>query len=372
MPRHRYPTGYTKMKRPKVRLPKQKLTIPQPKSSELVKLFKKTLTGSVASRTAIFFEIVGWWDGAITYYLSKTPLTPGQVKKYEIANKVRNTALGQGVTDGERINALERVIQLYEAIWDTHKVPSIKSYLTKFELTKTHLDAKEAVLTARFSNVLNALNAAFKPLGIEVAVHKSEVPRQLDGVGKILLSQSLVKVLSDKARKEGLLPVIFSEAPTVLKAISIERDDQGNSALNLQKYFNQVPVMLANVLQFCGTVARSAVFKASPDELEATVLSTVATAPSTPKAPKQPRAAGSAPRSFGGGPLIAGKYKPGSAMAILYTALADQAAHAQTDIFKNLAVGDPMGRVKALMKHGTEFGKWKVEVNGGKIQMTVT
>lgn len=370
MPRHRNRFGYTKMKGPKVRVPKQKLSLPQPKHSVLVKLFKNTLTGSVASRTAVFFEIVGWWDNAINYYLSKSPLTPAEVKKYEIANKVRNTALGQGVTDAERINALERVIQLYEAIWGSQKVPSIKPYLEKFEATKTVLEEKEQKLTQKFSNVLDALNAAFKPLGIEVAVHKSEVPRQLDGIGKILLSQSLIKVLSDKARKEGLLPVIFSEAPTVLKAISIERDDQGNSALNLQKYFQQVPVMLQNVLQFCGTVARSTVFKASPESLEATVHSTVATAPSTPKAPRQPRPAG-APRTFGGGPLVGGKYKQGSAMAILYAALEDQAEHPQAEIFKSLAVSDPMGRVKALKIHGDQFGKWKVTINGGKIQMTL-
>lgn len=362
------------MRTPKVKLPKKKLGLPKPQTKVLLDAYKRTVTGQTAARVAAFFEAIQWWDDAINYYLSVSPLNPDQVKQYEKANKVRSLAIGAGATDGERINALERVITLYEKIWETQKPPSLVPFLAKFNDQLAELNAREAKLAARFQLVTNILNDTFKPMGVEFAVTKSDVPRQFDGMNKILLSESLARVLSDKARKEGYLPVIFSEAPTVLKAASVERDIQGNAALNLQNYVKAVPAMLGNVLRFSGTVDRHKVFRSSPETLEASVGTVVSNPTVAPKEPRvvRPSTNGAVPRpKLQKGPLVGGKFKPGSAMATLYNMVVDGKVWPLGDVLSKLPVGDPMGRVKALQKIGADTKKWNVTLTKTTIQMEV-
>jgi hypothetical protein len=297
------------------------------------------------------------------------------MKAYETANKLRRQAVsvatgGQsGVTDGERIAFLERTILKYESIWSSHKPTSLQPYLDKLNATKTVLESKEERLGAKHADILEALNTAFGPTGFQVTIAAAEAPRSFDGVNTIILSPALAKTLSEKARKEGLLPVVMSETPTILKALAVERDTEGNSALNFQLYFQKVPMMLESILKFCATVPRHKVFKACPETLEATEGATVAA-----KAPRQPteRAKNTTPRPAGAsGPKVGGQFKAGSAMANLYQLLEDQVNKSLADILKALPVSDPMGRVKALQKIGESNGRWTVKMNGGNIQMVV-
>jgi len=222
--------------------------------------------------------------------------------------------------------------------------------------------------------VTNILNDTYKPMGVEFSIVKSDTARQFDGINKILLSETLAKVLVAKAKKEGYLPVIFSEAPTVLKVASIERDLQGNAALNLQNYMKVVPTMLENVLRFAGTVDRHRIFRMSPDSLEASVGTVVSNPSETTKEPRVARPNnGTVPRpKLQTGPLVGGKFKQGSAMATLYNTVADGQVHPLGDILAKLPVGDPMGRVKALQRIGSETKKWTVTLTKTTVQMAVT
>lgn len=367
--RHNY-----RMTSPKVKLPKaKKNTLPKPQPKELVEAYKNTVTGNVAARVQGFFAAITWWDTAVAYYLSKAPLTASDIKLYEKANKLRTQAVsvvsgGQaGVTDGERIAFLERALLCYHQVWKD--APALQPHLDKYNAQAKELAAKESKLTDRFAVLLNALNGAFTPLGITFTIHDGDGPREFDGVSKIMISKPLAKVLADKVRKEGLLPAIFSEAPLVLKALSIERDAEGNASLSLHRYFEQVPVMMAKVLEYFGTVERAKVFRAAPDELEATV-GTITTG-ATPK-PRAARPISTTPRpKLQSGPLVGGKFKAGSAMAQLYSLLQDQTVKPLADITKQLAVGDPMGRIKALVKIGDESKRWKVTLTSTTVKMEV-
>lgn len=365
MPR-RY--GYSYMKTPKVKLPKQKQKIPMPKVSVLAEAYKETVTGSDTARIAAFNKALIWWDEAIIHYLSKAPLDAAQVKKYEVANKARSLALGTGATDGERINALERTLQLYEKIWASQQPPSITPYLEKYTAQKTELDAKNAAIAAKYQFIVDSLNSAFKDAGVSFEVQHAEKDRQFDGHNKIILSKKLAKELVIKSRKEGILPVLFSEANTVMKVAAIETSVDGQSAMNFHKYYEQVPKIMANILAFCGSIDRKNVFKAAPTALEATATNGTQ-ASATPK-PQTQRSTAPRPK-MSSGPLVGGAFKPGSAMATLYAALADQAPKATADVLKLLPVGSPMGRLKALIDIGQKNGKWTVTMSGNTVQMTV-
>jgi hypothetical protein len=260
---------------------------------------------------------------------------------------------------------------MYEKIWaSTHKVPPFKPYAEKFQANQAKHDAREKVLQTRFADVLQALNAAFAPLDLQFTVHQSEVARQFDGQRTILLSQGLCKALVERAKKEGLLSVLFSEALVTLKARSIEADDQGRHVLNVQKILSNVPKALTGILQYCDSVPRSKVFKAAPESLEASagevpVRRQREQKPKDPNAPKRSVKRGSEEK-------IGGRYLPGSAMAILFERLSDGAPKAMSDVLAGLAVANPFDRLNWLRKHGDESGRWKVSINGNVVQMTLS
>jgi len=342
-----------------------------PKPGRLLDCYRRSITGSDSGRVAAFFDALNWWDEAMTYYLSIKPLDVNQVKKYDTANKVRTLAVDPGAAEGERVNALERCIKLYEKIWDDRKPPAVQSFLDKYNTEKADLAAKEQALTAKYNVVLEALNHSFSPIGIEFAVQVSDVARQFDGNNKVLLSRTLAKVLSEKARKEGLLPVVFSEAYTVLKAASVERDASGTHALNFQKFYTLFPKMMESILQFCGTVDRHKVFKAVPVLLEATVSSQVNGAAATPKMPRVPGA--HRPRMQSSGPLVGGKYRPGCSFAVLYQVLEDQQPKPLADVLASITTlaTNPMDRLKWLKKRGIEWNLWTVTITKHDVQMEI-
>lgn len=351
-------------KGPKVKPPAK------PKSKELTGAYKKLISGSRQARIQALYEAINWWDVAVKYFLSKKPMDANALSTYEKANKARVLGLDTGATEGEKEMALSRCLKLYEKIWAaSNGVPEIDPYLQTLNQEQAKLEAKELALQARYTDTLDALNKSFEPLGMSFGVQKSDIARQLDGK-RILLSQDLCKVLSNKGRSEGLLSVLFSEAVTAVKAAAVETDAEGRATLNIQKILSDIPVMFQSILTFCDSVPRSKVFRAAPETLEATVGASVASSkPRQPRDPNKPHTSQGPRRS---GLRVGGRYLPGSAMAILYEQLQDQLAHPLSEILKGLAVGNPADRLKWLTRHGDETGKWKVTVSGNTVQMKMS
>lgn len=353
-------------------LPKQA----KPEIKDLAAAYKKYVNGSTTARVQALHEALAWWDVAIPYFLSKKPMELAQLKSYERANKARALGIG-GVTEGEQESGLRTTINLYEKIWggDTSVVPSFQPFLDKYNQQKKELEAKEEALKAKYNSLLESLNGAYAEVGIKFAVQKSSVARQIDGRNLVLISQDLAKVLADRMKSEGLLSALLSEATTVVKVVSIEQDDQGRHSLNVQKMVQQLPVVLTNILRYCETVPRNKVFKSAPEVLEANVSQTGNTkhAPKiqVPKIPRDPNAPKKSFGGRGGGPKVGGRYIPGSAMATLYERLQDEQQKTLKDIFQGLTVGNPADRLKWLIRHGADSGKWSITVSGDKVQMRV-
>ena len=340
---------------------------PKPEFKALLGAYKKYSSGSITIRLQALYEVVGWWDGAVPYYLSKKPVNAAQLKTYETANKAR--ALGfQGTTPGEQETGLLTAIRLYEKIWATdHKVPAFGPYADKYRANQAKHEARERVLQNRFADVLQALNSAFTPLGLDFTVQKSDVARQFDGNHTILLNEELCKVLAERSKKEGLLSVLFSETVVVLKATSIEADDQGRHTLNVQKILSNVPNALSGILKYCDSVPRSKVFKAAPETVEAVVGEVTAKKQRAvkqrdPNAPKRTIQRGATEK-------VGGRYVPGSAMAVLYERLCNQTPQALSDALAGIPVANPLDRLNWLRKHGEATGQWKVSISGNVVQM---
>lgn len=349
---------------------------------DLEAAYKKLLSGSTTARVQALYEALNWWDLNIPVFLTRASLDSSGISTYEKANKARALGVGSGSGDEERETALRHCIKLYEKLWAAaNKLPTIAVYLERLEAERAKLEAQEAVLRARHEETLGALQSAFSPIGMKFQVQKSAIARQFDGINTIILSEDLCKVLMSKARSEGMLSVLFSEAITALKAASVERNDDGSSYMNVQKLAGCIPSVLSGILQYCDGVPRGKVFKAAPDvdAVEATVTSYTPRQARQPREPKvytpRPQRDPNAPkvkRTFGHGPMVGGMYRPGSSIAIMFQRLEDFKPHELADVASGLNIASPMERLKWIIRHGKETGKWRISVNGSTVQMHTT
>lgn len=68
--------------------------------------------------------------------------------------------------------------------------------------------------------------------------------------------------------------------------------------------------------------------------------------------------------------LVAGRYKPGASMAILYEAMQDGEWHGEKELQK-LITAKVTDRMHWLTVHGQETGQWEVHVKGSKYKLVV-
>jgi len=349
------------------RLPKPpKRKKPQkPKVKELTDAYRQYVSGNIETRVTALAKALKWWDQAIEYFIFDKPLNAKQVKLYGLSNKTRTLGARVESTEPERELALVRTIEMYQKIWTS--APSFNSHKAKFESVRVRLEQKQKQVESRHRFVLESLNETFESMGVKFVVSKSDVARQFDGSGTILINPDLTKVLGNKARREGVLPVLFSEAFTVLKAAAIERNTSGDAVLNLERFAKLVPVMLGAILTHCGKVERAKVFKLCPETVEAKVDTEVKSRDTSPRT----GGGGSGPKRTRKGPKVGGRYMPGSAMAMVYERLADQKPHPLSQVLDGIPVSNPMDRLKWLQKHGVQTKDWTVEISGNTVQMTL-
>jgi hypothetical protein len=287
-------------------MPKAKA--PRYKVNDLKAIYKRYITGDVSARVAVLAEAVIWYDGVIPHLIAKKPMDDSEKSLYSKANKAREYGR-RGGTEEEQDSGYATCLRTYEKIFGSRidGLPKADTYIDQYKKLKPKLDAKTTELALRYATVLDALNNSFKPLGIEFAVHKAdpEHPRQFDGTNKILISTELGKALTEKARSEGLIATVFSEAVTALKAAALEKDaTTGEFAYNFPKLIELVPLMLQAVLDYCYKVPRAKLFKqATPG----------ATTPVTPKT-HTPRQPGVRPPHVGGRRTADLPFMPGSSV----------------------------------------------------------
>jgi hypothetical protein len=345
-----------------------------PPKQQLANIYKAFSSPQVGMRVSALYEALRWWDGAMQVYMTQTPLDANRAKSLIQANKARTLGLSASTPD-ESETAMAQCIRLYEKLFNQSS-PSIKEAYERFKDTRDRLALKEHAWVDRFKVVLEPLNEAFKVFGKKFVITQQTASggREFDGDNTIFLPQALAKSLLLKMKQEGVLAVLFSEAFTVVKSFGFEKDVATDTHVpNLERMLDAVPIMLDAVLQYCNVAPARHVFKQYLGSLEA-INEVVATLRPNPTlaAAKVPR-----PQRFrvggkqAGGPRV-GIFLPGSAMALLYTALEDGAWHSIAKVLAPLPVSNPMGRLKSMESLGKQNGLWHVDINmPDKVRMIV-
>lgn len=342
-----------------------------PKGKELAIPYSRFVSAEVQERVAALAEAIQWWDAAMLVYLAEAPLSPEDIKSFDKATKARQLAI-HGTTDDERETGFLRTVEIYEKIWaDKYNLPRIKDSRATLAATIDQLKAEEVEFAKRFEDITNVLNTAFSSFGVSFVVSRGATcDREFDGFQTISLSANLCKALAEKRRKEGTLSLLLSEAYTVLKASGFEHAPDGTAGLNYQKAFKNVPNMFAAVMAACASTGGK-VLKHAPATVQAAGVPGKVKAIRTPSGAPRAASTGPRPKLQRGGQKVGGKYVAGSAMAILYERLEDQASHPVSEILAGLSVGNPMDRLKWLVKHGEETKRWTVVIAGNTVQMTI-
>lgn len=356
--------------------------VPVPRQSELKEIFKKLITANISNRIAALGEALDWWDNAQKNFLTNSKLEPQQIKLMSLALKSRNLAIGAG-TEPEKEQALLTALKLVEKIWVKKLVITHVEYYKKYEENKVTLEAKEKAYAERFQAITEAIDSAFKDLGLTYQVVKNTTQggiREFDGEGKVLLTLNLAKELREKYKTEGLLPVLFSEAQYAMQCAGVDKindpDNPGQTkhVLSYKKMVEAFPKVLEGILTYMANLPKNKIFKGYNGSLQATAPTVAQTTTTKVHTPKVKSSSGSGQtRAHGSrkGTKVGGRYAPGSAMAELYTRLSDQKPHSISDLTKGLSVNNPMDRLRYLMKHGKRSGNWQITISGNTIQMTI-
>ena len=319
----------------------------KPKISDLKVAHRKLLVANSMGRIIALLEAVSWWDAQILYMINRSGcLDDRQIKIIHRADLMRKLSLGT-TASGEKETALYQTLRQYEQLWPLESIPSIESAYALYEAQKDRLNRAEARMVIRYQKLVGVLNSAFQPSQVGFLVTKSDKAQRFDGAGRIILSTSKADDLLDLLRAEGPLSVIYAEAPAVARVAGIDRDTSGNRSFSVQKCMAHLPQIFDDIKKFCADYLvenkAHSLFKAS------STASMSVSAPS-PRAPRKPS----------GGPKIAGRYKPGSALAEYFKILADECHHSYQDLQAVYYVKFPKDTVWYIKDHGKHNGRWSV------------
>jgi len=333
----------------------------KPKVSDLRNTYRKIVSVTVTARVMAMMQALAWWDVYISYMLHKHgAMNAQQANTFRRANMARNLALNTNV-DGEKETALYQTIKQYERLWDADSIPSIEDAYAAYDAQRARLETAERKIRERYQVLVDLLGQAFSTFSLTFTVAKGEKAHSFDGNKTVTLSVDHASALLRRLRSSGPLSVLFAEAPIVLRASGVERDEHGNHALNPRRVLKNLSVMFSGLEDYCYSFVA---------ENKAAKLIRKADAQSTTTQSTRSTTKRRAPRKSSG-PKVAGRYTPGSALAEYFKILVDGEFHTYQELQSAFYVKFPKDTVWYIKDHGKKNGRWTVTQSKGGAQMDI-
>jgi len=322
----------------------------QPTTAELTAALAHLLTINTSERIGALASVVSWYEGYIPFV--RTGFDPKEEKLFQRGLLCAIQGRG-GATDGEREQGLRTAVKMYEKALASKGVPSIEAYYTKLDEERTRLEQAAAAVRAKYNDALEPLERCFRTLAIGFEIRKTDKPRQFDGDGHIIYSETYAAELIERCKVEGSMAMVLGEASAVIKAASVVKDALGKPSMDL----NRMNTLLPNLFSCLTDHARIGAFRVN------TTVSSTSTTTSTTKTPKVAPAPTPKPHV---GTKASPNYRPGSLSAILLARL--QAAPAGwiyfEDLFNGISSKAPRRLLQDLIRDGRTFGQWTITLTG--------
>lgn len=336
----------------------------RPKVKNLRMVYKGILSVSIGDRIAALHYGLQWYDGVVTYLLSKKliPLAPAnqptpEQKRLALAVKARNQAAGTTI-DFEKESALLLAIKSYEIACAAIKPIKVEKFYDLFNKKKAVLEAKQQRLEQKFGAIFGLMQ---KVVGsrFKITTIDAQKPMQYNpNLTTLNYNREASKALALQYKAEGFLPVFASQANVFARNASLQPDGAGGFLYDAEKHNESLVALMVDLVAFLKT--------SDAPRKGQLIRNGVAPAPQAPKAPRVPGAPRAAAGPRGKGPRVLGFIIPGTAIHKAYENLADQQWHTMAAAIVGVNNADPAGRVKQLQRYGREKGTFDVEFDATK------
>lgn len=353
-------------KAPKPQLPSK------PKTSDLRAILKGYITADVTSRLNTLAYALQWYDGALQYCVARRKVGPDLTKTLDRAVNARKQGLGTNILP-EKEQAHRTSVLLYEKVCGFLHPPSAKAVFDKYFQKKDLFEKKQESIGEKFGDFVELITKALQPKNpegnaLQIIVTDAQKPFGFDPtITQVSYDRAEARRVKDKIRREGLLPAAIDEAARLARGAAYEPapDGSGKYMVNAKKMLEAYHAILQNFVTYASTDP------AAPKRLAKRPVAVQVVAgqsvPSTTSRPKVARTPGASK-----GPKVLGLYIQGGAMAIVGQYLADhnQQWFEQAELQK-LVAAEVAGRLKAMQKHGIQYGMWSIEQKGTTWRMVL-
>lgn len=380
-------------KKIKIQLP------PKPDVKQLKNVLNGVVSASIEMRIRSLVQIVNWYDVAVDYMIKKSAGDAVMAKQLQDklarlsrANKARELGINPGAGMPEKEQALRTAVfqfELYcnsavlpdtianikdkiarekaEIVWKEKNWnwPNLASYYKRYEEEKVQLEAKEAAANAKYADLIAALTSAFPNVPVKFKVTDDVQGRKFDGSGTMMYGKAVAREMARTLRKEGILKVMVNELIPITTIMALTQDANGNNVRDAKVQLGAIDAVLKGFVAYAQSeqgpakILRRGNFQPNPQPA-------AGNAPNRqPRAPRQP--------GQGGKSLVGGRYRSGSAIATLYSRMADEKEHTKQELFAGLGAceGGKDAPFTRLLRHVGLFNEFAIEVKGDKVTMTL-
>lgn len=360
---------------PRVPKPMKQQAPNRPRVKDLRHLYKGLLQVKSADRVAALQTALHWFDDAVKYIIFKQQgqLTLEQAQAYEKANKMREV---KGRPTEERELFFKKAITFYEKMLkDTTLDPiSLDNYYEKLEVIQPKLANKQEKMEEKFGKMLFMLQKALHPQdekGKEITLRIGELKSTTDkyqidpDISTLTFRRDYAKEIKRKMFREGLLTAVLEVIKPLSRMVALEEEKDGmgqatgRMLLSPKKQLLAYDQMLENLIAFART-------DEAPKKLVKRPLATeAADASSNGQRPKR-----KGPSVFRHSNMIAGAFREGTAIAVIYQALLDNQWHNWKDLRKLISSGlDVRMRLDKIARIGREQGNWTIDWKDNNVRL---
>jgi hypothetical protein len=328
------------------------------KASEVINLSAGLITLDIEQRVKTLDSILRVYQGNFPFV--RLNLGPKEEERLAKANKAGTLACG-GATLDERETAYITAIRIYETVYASitgwkavhgHLDGRLEELASKRqELMSARLWAErmQKELEERFHGLLSLLTTVFADFGVTFKVSSSQAkPRTFNASKEIVFGLPYLESI----QHVDPVKVVFDEAHTVARALSVVRDAGGNAVVNTPMVNNLFPQITEALYKL--TQRRGMVFKLQVERTEVV------------KPSEKQRAWAHVPTVGNGG----GIFRPGSYLSMLYDRLVACPGITFTNLFDGIPAKDPERMFQTIAERGLVSNQFTLTRKGERITFT--
>lgn len=323
--------------------------------NEITALLPKLITLDIQARVSVLQQIMHVYQQ--TFPFVRMSLDVDAERRLEKANKAAALGFG-GKTKEEQEQAYSTAIRIYEGVYERLSgwgaiAGSLNAQYAHLNVKREELieakrwaERKQAEFEVRYQPLVTVLNETFGRFGVSFRVDfEQSQPRLYNASKQITLGRDYLVSTEDK----DPLRVIFDEAHTVAKALSVTKDSTGRAVLDM----NQINALFPQILAALYDLTQRQQIKVKVQVSKKVVSEKVTTERRWKHVP-----------TVGKG---GGLFRPGTYLALLYDRIVHCPGITFDELFDGVPAKDRERMFATIAERGLVSKKFTLTRSGGKV-----